>query len=199
MLFQQLVESLNYYQMQFYKEKLFLCKMIWRVPITALAISISFFFTSVKYIAEPTKAHDYRILANEEIGLNLNSVEKLITEGDKYLLNGNYTVARKNYDKARDMSKLLLGFYNDLSTSFKGVDALIPREMDINSRQALSLLTKSNLRLVAVFRKINKTELAVPLLVEVVRISSPSNTDGQKAYKLLFELGFVDTPYVGNK
>ena len=95
--------------------------------------------------------------------------------------------------------ELLLGFYSDLSTSFKGLDARIPREMDSNSRKVLSLLTKANLRLVALFRKTDRTELAVPLLVEVVRISSPSNLDGQKAYQLLFELGFVNTPFSGAK
>ncbi len=173
--------------------------MSWRIPITVLAISTSFFFPCVSLIAGDSNSYDYRVLANEEIRLSLKSVEKLLIEGDKFFIKENYSSARMNFDKARDMSKLLLDFYNDLSTSFKGVDSRIPREMNANSRKALSLLSKSNLRLAVLFRKTNKAELAVPLLVEVIRISSASNQDGQKAYQLLLELGFVDTPYVGVK
>ena len=93
------------------------------------------------------------------------------------------------------MSRLLVGFYSDLSSSFKGLDARIPREMDSNSRKVLSLISKTNLRLAALFRKTNRTELAVPLLVEVVRLVTPAKPEGQKAYQGLLELGFVDTPY----
>ena len=169
--------------------------MSWKIPISALAIIAGFFFSSIQINAEDHKALDYRLLANKENGFSVQGVERLINEGDKYFLKENYSMARQSFDKAREMSRLLLGFYNDLSTSFKGLDARIPREMDSNSRKVLSLLTKTNLRLVALFRKTNRTELAVPLLVEVVRISSPSNSDGQMAYQLLFELGFVNTPY----
>ncbi len=173
--------------------------MTWQIPITALVISINLFFPCISSKAEISRAYDYKILVNEEIGLSIKSIERLISEGDKSFLKGNYSLARKNFDKARDMSQLLLGFYNDLTSSFNGIDARIPREMDHKSRNVLSLLTKVNLRLVSLFRKTNRTELAVPLLVEVVRISSPSNLEGQEAYKLLFELGFVNTPYVGTK
>ena len=173
--------------------------MTWQIPITVLLISTSLFFPCARLNAETSSSNIYKILANEEIGLSVKSLERLINEGDKFFFEGNYSSARNKFDNARDMSKLLLGFYNDLSTSFKGIDARIPREMDSNSRNVLALLIKTNLRLVALFRKINRTELAVPLLVEVVRISSPSNQDGQEAYKLLFELGFVNTPYAGSK
>ena len=40
-------------------------------------------------------------------------------------------------------------------------------------------------------------EDAVPLLVEVVRLTTPAKPEGQKAYQSLIELGFVDTPYLG--
>jgi len=173
--------------------------MSWQIYLTALAIITGFFSPSIQIIAEEYKAYDYRVLANKDNGLTVQSVERLLNEGDKYFMKENYSLARKKFDKARELSMLLLGFYNDLSTSFKGLDARIPREMDSNSRKVLSLLTKANLRLVALFRKTDRTELAVPLLVEVVRISSPSNLDGQKAYKLLFELGFVNTPFSGAK
>ena len=105
------------------------------------------FTSSLPTIAQSSSSDQYRVLEKEEIGLSLNTVEKFLKNGDELFLNEEFAEARKKYDKARDMSKLLLGFYSDLSSSFKGVDALIPREMDSNSRKVLSLISKANLRL----------------------------------------------------
>jgi hypothetical protein len=41
----------------------------------------------------------------------------------------------------------------------------------------------------------NQPGVAVPLLVEVIQIMTPSSPQGQKAYQTLVELGFVSTPY----
>jgi hypothetical protein len=35
----------------------------------------------------------------------------------------------------------------------------------------------------------------VPLLVEVVKVMSPTSEPGRKAYQQLLEIGFVSTPY----
>jgi hypothetical protein len=37
--------------------------------------------------------------------------------------------------------------------------------------------------------------VAVPLLVEVVKVMTPASEDGRKAYQQLVELGFAATPY----
>ena len=110
-------------------------------------------------------------------------------------LDGRLEAARKSYDKARKGSKQLLSFYRDLSGAFRGLDARIPREMDTKGREARDLLAKSNLRLAALFRRKNQPEIAVPLLIEVVKIMTPAKPYGQKAYQRLLELGFVNTPY----
>ncbi len=174
-----------------------LFSMSWRIPFTAFAICGGLFFASSTVIAEIKSADDYRVLTKEDIGLSLSTVETYISDGDDLFKRGNFLEARKKFDKARDMSKLLLSFYGDLSNSFKGLDARIPRQMNANSRKVLSLLAKSNLKLASVFRKTDQAGLAVPLLVEVVKISSPSSDEGQKAYQTLVELGFVDIPYRG--
>jgi hypothetical protein len=56
-------------------------------------------------------------------------------------------------------------------------------------------MAKANLRLAAVFRRQNQPEVAVPLLVEVVKVMTPASEDGRKAYQQLVELGFAATPY----
>ncbi len=127
--------------------------------------------------------------------LNLSSVKALLSRGDAAVASGNLAEGRRLYDLARDASRRLLGFYRDLSGSFRGLDARIPREMDDKGREALTLLAESNLRLAALFRRQNQPEVAIPLLVEVVKIMTPTNEGGRKAYQQLVELGFVITPY----
>jgi hypothetical protein len=69
--------------------------------------------------------------------------------------------------------------------------------MDQNALESLETLAKANLRLAAVFRRQNQPEVAVPLLVEVVKIMTPSREEGRKAYQSLVELGFATIPYNG--
>ena len=139
---------------------------------------------------EPTKA-----LEASGSPFNLSAVNTLLSRGDAAAASGNLSEARRLYDQARDATRRLLGFYRDLSGSFRGLDARIPREMDGKGREALETMAKANLRLAAVFRRQNQPEVAVPLLVEVVKVMTPANEDGRKAYQQLVELGFATTPY----
>jgi len=127
--------------------------------------------------------------------LNLTAVRTLLARGDAAAASGNLPEARRLYDQARDYCRKLLGFYRDLSGSFRGLDARIPREMDQKGREALELLSEANLRLAAVFRRQNQPEVAVPLLVEVVKVMTPATETGRKAYQSLVEIGFAATPY----
>ena len=140
-----------------------------------------------------------KVLATNGAGFNVAAVESLIQRGDSAVASGNLGQAKKDYDNARTASKQLLAFYRDLSGAFRGLDARIPREMDAKGRQALSLLAQANLRLAALFRRQNQPEVAVPVLVEVVRLMTPAKPEGQKAYQSLLELGFVDTPFRGGQ
>ena len=45
--------------------------------------------------------------------------------------------------------------------------------------------------------KTQKPEVAVPLLVETIRIMSPNSQAGKEAYEKLLQLGFVETKYKG--
>lgn len=140
--------------------------------------------------AEPTKA-----LEGAGSPFSLSAINTLLLRGDAAAASGNLNEARRLYDQARDATRRLLGFYRDLSGSFRGLDARIPREMDSKGRDALEAMAKSNLRLAAVFRRQNQPEVAVPLLVEVVKVMTPASEDGRKAYQQLVELGFAATPY----
>lgn len=140
-----------------------------------------------------------KVLASDGAGFNTAAVQALINRGDAAVAAGDLKKARKDYDTARSAAKQLLAFYRDLSGAFRGLDARIPREMDAKGRAALGLLAEANLRLAALFRRQNQPEVAVPVLVEVVRLMTPSNPQGQKAYQSLLELGFVETPFAAAK
>lgn len=140
--------------------------------------------------SEPTRA-----LQTSGSAFNLSAVNTLLSRGDAAAASGNLSEAQRLYDQARDAARRLLAFYRDLSGSFRGLDARIPRDMDSKGREALDAMAKANLRLAAVFRRQNQPEVAVPLLVEVVKVMTPANEDGRKAYQQLVELGFVSIPY----
>ncbi len=140
-----------------------------------------------------------RTLAGTQSPISLNAVRKLLAQGDAAAASGNLTEARRNFDLARDYCRRLLGFYRDLSGSFRGLDARIPREMDQKGREALELMAQTNLRLAALFRRQNEPEVAVPLLVEVVKVMTPTTEEGRKAYQMLLEIGFATTPYTAGQ
>lgn len=164
--------------------------------LLALGLALSAAATPLMAPA-PLRAQEAAAAPAAATGLNLAAVKALLARGDAAAASGNLDEARRLYDQARDACRRLLGFYRDLSGSFRGLDARIPREMDQKGRDALELLSEANLRLAAVFRRQNQPEVAIPLLVEVVKVMTPSSEVGRKAYQNLVELGFVSTPYAG--
>jgi len=138
-----------------------------------------------------------KVLASPSSGLNLPVVQSMLASADWRQASAALEQAKADYDSAREGAQNLTRFYRSLSGSFRGLDARIPREMDQKGRAALELQAKIDLRLAALLRRMNQPAAAVPLLVEVVQITTPANPMGQKAYQSLIELGFVTTPFAG--
>ncbi len=170
-----------------------------RFPMTAFALTASLIISPLTSIAQTSSSANYKVLASEQGGFNLSAVEGLLRKGDSAISNDDLVKAREHFDKAAEVSKLLFSYYRDLSGAFRGLDARIPREMDAKGRKSLVLLAKANLRLAALFRRQGDPEVAVPLLVEVVRLTTPAKPEGQAAYQSLVELGFANTPFLGSK
>jgi len=91
------------------------------------------FFGNIPYKnevhAEIKNPEDFRVLSNESKKLSISNVEYFIKEGDKYIKNGDFEKAKDFYLDARKLAKQLASFYSDLNSSFKGIDARIPNEM----------------------------------------------------------------------
>ena len=147
--------------------------------------------------AEVKNPKDYKVLSNDSKKLSISNVEYYLTQGDKFIKNSDFDKAKDSYLNARKLAKQLASFYSDLNTSFKGVDARIPKEMQRKGKETLQILAETNERLASLYIKDEKPDVAVPLLVETIRIMSPDSEEGREAYERLIQLGFVETKYKG--
>ena len=168
-------------------------KFLKSIPIIFIFLGI--FPSSNLIYAESQDPNSYKILSNNNKKLSIRNVQAYITEGDAFIENGKFDEAKSSYDKARDLAKQLAAFYLDLNGAFKGLDARIPNEMGKKGKESIKSWAESNARLAALYKRKNQPEVAVPLLVEIIRLMSPTSAKGQEAYKDLIQLGFVETPY----
>ena len=165
------------------------------LPIIFIFIGISPFM-NLSY-AESKNPNEYKVLSSKNKKLSISDVQDYITNGDDLVKNGDYENAKQTYDKARNLAKQLAGFYRDLNGSFKGLDARIPLEMDKKGRKSIKIWAQSNARLASLYKRKKQPEVAVPLLVEIIRLMTPNSPEGKEAYDNLLQLGFVDTSYKG--
>ena len=147
--------------------------------------------------AEVQNPKDYKVLSKDSKKLSISNVEYYLKQGDKFINNGDFDKAKESYLDARKLAKQLASFYSDLNSAFKGTDARIPKEMQRKGKETLQILAESNKRLAAFYIKNEKPEVAVPLLIETIRIMSPNSPEGKEAYERLIQLGFVETKFKG--
>tara|TARA_A100001035_G_C27686607_1_gene455684 strand:- start:55 stop:570 length:516 start_codon:yes stop_codon:yes gene_type:complete len=147
--------------------------------------------------AEVKNPEEFKVLSKDSKSLSISNVQNYINEGDNFIKNADFDKAKDSYLDARKLAKQLASFYSDLNKAFIGVDARIPNEMQRKGREILQILSETNERLASLYIKNEKPDVAVPLLVEIIRIMSPSSSEGKEAYKKLIQLGFVETTYKG--
>ncbi len=147
--------------------------------------------------AESKNPNEYKVLSSTNKKLSISDVQDYLTKGDNLVKNGDFEKAKQTYDKARNLARQLAGFYRDLNASFKGLDARIPLEMDQKGRKSIKVWAQSNSRLASLYKRKKQPEVAVPLLVEIIRLMTPNSPEGKEAYENLLQLGFVDTTYKG--
>ena len=160
-------------------------------------VSIGLTLSPGSVLAENDSSSKYRVLSTENSALNISTINSFLEQAKVSINTGNLDNALEKLGKARNYSNLLINYYRDLNSSFTGIDALIPRELTKKNRNVIQLLAKANMQLAIIHRSKDEPELAVPLLVEVVKILTPANPIGAKAYQQLVELGLVETPYRG--
>ena len=170
-------------------------KFLKLIPI--IFISLGVFSTANTVYADGDDPKNYKVLSSTNKKLSISNVETFLREGDSLIKTGEFDKAKESFDKARNLAKQLAGFYGDLNGSFRGLDARIPKEMSEKGKKSLQIWAESNARLAAVYKRKNQPEVAVPLLIEIIRLMTPTSLEGKEAYKDLVQLGFVETPYRG--
>lgn len=148
---------------------------------------------SVPETQDPADNQDLRPLAQGI--LSVQGGQRLMGEAGSAVSAQNYDLAVDKLQQARQVFNQLSNFYQDLAASFSGIDVRIA---DTQRRQAFDtaqMRDEATYQLALVHRAQNKPELAVPLLVQIVRSQNPTRDLGKKAYQQLFELGFVEAPF----
>jgi hypothetical protein len=127
--------------------------------------------------------------------LSLQGGEKLLTEAKEAIASQNYDLAIEKLQGARQLFNQLSNFYLQLSQNFSGIDSRITDESRNKAFQSGQKRDETTYQLALVHRAQNKPELAVPLLLQVIRSQNPTSDLGKKAYQQLYEIGFINTPF----
>lgn len=118
-----------------------------------------------------------------------------MTEASNAVASQNYNVATQKLQEAREVFNQMSNFYQELATSFSGIDNRVADSQRQKALETAQMRDDATYQLALVHRARNQPELAVPLLVQIIRSQNPTRDLGKKAYQQLFELGFVDTPF----
>jgi hypothetical protein len=162
-------------------------------PVNAQVQKLPSLYSQVQII-EPNDPNTLRPTQSNSI-LSIEGAERLMTEAAAAVSAQNYPLAVKKLQDARQLYNQLSNFYQELNSSFTGID---PRISDSQRQKALETAQKrdeATYQLALVHRAQNQPELAVPLLIQIIKSQNPTRDLGQKAYQQLFELGFVDAPF----
>ena len=170
-------------------------KFLKLIPFLIILTGVFSYENSIR--AEVENPNEYKVLSTTNKTLTIANVKDYLKKGDKFIKSGDYDKANAFYIDARDLATNLASFYSDLNKVFKGVDARIPIEMRKKGKASLQILAESNGRLASLYIKDEKPDVAVPLLIENIRILSIKSPEGKEAYKTLMQLGFVETEYKG--
>jgi len=144
---------------------------------------------------DPTDPNVLHPVSPDSSILSMQGGQRLLTEASSAVSSQKYDLAAKKLQEAREVFNQLSNFYQELANSFSGIDSRIADSQRQKALQAAQMRDDATYQLALVHRAENKPELAVPLLVQIIRSQNPTRDLGKKAYQQLFELGFVDSPY----
>ena len=144
---------------------------------------------------DPTDPNNLRPVSQSNSILSIPGGQRLMTEASSAISNQNYTVASQKLQESRQIFNQLSNFYQQLSSSFAGIDIRLADSNRTKAVETAQMRDEATYRLALVHRAQNKPELAVPLLIQIIRSQQPTRDLGKKAYQQLLELGFVDMAY----
>ncbi len=142
-----------------------------------------------------TDPSNLRPLTQADSLLSLQGGEKLMFEASEAINQENYDLAASKLQQARKIFNQLSNFHLQLANSFSGIDTKIYESQRNSALKTGQMRDSATYQLALVHRAQNQPELAVPLLIQVIRSQNPTTDLGKKCYQQLYELGFVDVPF----
>ncbi|MEG3899994.1 MULTISPECIES: hypothetical protein [unclassified Microcoleus] len=144
---------------------------------------------------DPTDPNNLRPLTQDSSLLSVQGGQRLMTEASSAISDQNYPLAIQKLQESRQIFNQLSNFYQQLGSSFAGIDIRLAESHRTKAVETAQMRDEATYRLALVHRAQNKPELAVPLLIQIIRSQQPTRDLGKKAYQQLLELGFVDSPF----
>lgn len=145
--------------------------------------------------SDPENPDELRPLSLDSSLLSLPGARRLMDEARSAVSAQDYETAAQKLQEARQILNQLSNYYQELAATFSGIDNRIFESQRALALDSAQLRDRATYELALMHRAQNKPELAVPLLIQIVRSQNPTRELGQSAYQQLFELGFVDSPY----
>ncbi len=126
--------------------------------------------------------------------LSFSGGNQLIKDASNAISSQNYSLAVQKFQQAREVFNQLSVFYQDLAGSFSGIDNKLAAVQRKQALEAAQLRDQATYQLALVHRTQGKAELAVPLLIQIIKSQQPTRDLGKKAYQQLVEIGFIQAP-----
>ena len=139
--------------------------------------------------------NNFRPLTQDNSLLSLQGGEKLMNEASSAINQENYDLAVAKLRQARKVFNQLSNFHLQLATSFSGIDTQVYDAQRNSALKTGQMRDSATYQLALVHRAQDQPELAVPLLVQIIRSQNPTTDLGKKSYQQLYELGFVSVPF----
>ncbi|MDB9345963.1 hypothetical protein PN456_00060 [Nodularia spumigena CS-586/05] len=163
-------------------------------PVNAQVKNLPSIYSQVQII-DPNDPNTLRPTAQNNSVLSMAGGQRLMEEADQAVSDQNYALAVKKLQDARQVYNQLSNFYQELNASFTGIDTQVSDSQRQKALETAQKRDEATYQLALVHRAQNQPELAVPLLIQIIKSQNPTRDLGKKAYQQLFELGFVDTPF----
>ena len=139
--------------------------------------------------------NNFRPLTQDNSLLSLQGGEKLMNEASSAINQENYDLAVAKLRQARKVFNQLSNFHLQLANSFSGIDTQVYDAQRNSALKTGQMRDSATYQLALVHRAQDQPELAVPILVQIIRSQNPTTDLGKKSYQQLYELGFVSVPF----
>lgn len=149
--------------------------------------------------ADPQPATDMptviRAVEQATSPIGIAAGQSLMSEAEVAISAQDYTLAATKLIEAREALNDVSAHYQSLSSVFVGLDSRVNEDLRALALESAQVRDQASYQLAVVYRAQDRPDLAVPLLVEVVKSQQPTRDLGQQAYQQLYELGFVGVSY----